>query len=161
VLYRQVALFIALFMTGLAAGGLGMHRLGERVVQNKKHRRWMLMGLLALTALYVLAIPSILRIVPAAGLEAALAFYALAALSGALTGMGFPLAVSLYHEPGEPVARAAGAMDCMDHLGAMTGALLCATLWLPLWGLGAACAIVAGANLMALLFILPPSLAVS
>jgi len=154
VLYRQIALFVALYMAGLAAGGLGIHRLVERVVQNKKYRRWMLMLLLALTALYVFAIPSILRIVPTAGLEAALVFYALALLSGALTGMGFPLAVSLYHEPGEPVARAAGAMDSMDHLGAMTGALLCATLWLPLWGVGAACAIVAGANLIAFLFVL-------
>lgn len=153
VLYQQAALFVALFMAGLTSGGMGMHRLVERAGLNRRHQLWTLILLLALTALYVLAVPSLMREGQPAGWPAALVFYALALLSGGLTGAGFPLAVALYHEPGEAVARAAGAMDSMDHLGAMAGALLCTTLWLPLWGVDTACSIIAGANLMALLFL--------
>ncbi len=171
VLYQKIAMVIALFMFGLTLGSFVMNRLVEgrklfaslgrtdprqsasTLTLSETQREAGLRILLVVSMLFVLVLPLCLRLAARGGLTSPAFFYALVGFSGILTGAGFPLVISLYHRPGQPVARAAGVIDCMDHLGAMVGALLTGTLWLPLWGVGTTCAILAVANAMALILL--------
>lgn len=152
VLYQKIALVIALFMWGLTMGGLLMKQVVEHLSNLRRERGLQLLILINL--LFVLLLPLLLRLAADVHWDSALVFYVLVLLSGLFTGAGFPLAISLYYRPGEPVARAAGVIDSADHIGAMVGALLTGTFWLPLWGIATTCLILAGANALALGFLL-------
>ncbi len=79
------------------------------------------------------------------------AFLLCSALIGLLTGTGFPLAVARIQHPGGGTVRAGALAEAADHLGGALGALLTATLLIPILGLEGAAQLLALAALSALL----------
>jgi spermidine synthase len=152
VVYERVAFVVALFMLGLITGGTTSHRLVHRPGMGKRRKMNLLRILLALTALTAALLPLGVMASVRYELAAPVILLSLVAWAGVLTGFGFPLAVSLYQRPGEPVARAAGVLDASDHAGAMCGAVLTATVWLPLWGVTTTALLLAGVNMMLVLW---------
>ena len=146
VLYQNIARIVALFMFGLTMGAFGVNRILERRRLPDSVKWFALRALLLVSAVFALVLPMGVQL--AGQIEAAgpAIFYGLTFASGLLTGCGFPLSIALYHRADEPIARAAGVIDSSDHLGAMIGALLAGTFWLPLWGVWTTCLILAAAN---------------
>jgi spermidine synthase len=147
--YGFVGAVVAVFMAGLAAGGV----LGSRRPSARPLRR--LAVLEAAAALLCLACPWLLtRAVALPDGPALAALLVLAAAGGFVTGLEFPAAVAYRMAGGgTTVERAAGGLDAADHAGAAVGALAIGVILLPALGLGAACALAAalnGASLLAL-----------
>jgi len=153
VLYQKIAMFIALFMFGLTMGSLGMNLILERRRLSRPSRTRVLLRLLVISTVFVLGLPVCLWLSARVQLSSPALFYGLVSFSGLLTGAAFPLVLSLYHRPEEPVARAAGVIDSMDHLGAMVGSLLTGSAWLPLWGVWTTCVILAAVNVVVLVLL--------
>jgi len=164
--YAGVSLIVTAFMAGLALGGAAGNRLLARrgaggrgpggdgpVVSFLCRRRWCgaglaLTGVVVAVALYSAVLPLILSLsVP----PPPPAFYALAVLAGALTGMAFPVAVSLM--PGG-AGSAAGLLYGADLVGGCLGALVGAGLLVPLLGIPQTCAAIALVGLAGLLALL-------
>ena len=64
-------------------------------------------------------------------------------ITGAGTGVVFPLAGQIAVREGAPLGRAAGSLDAWDHLGAALGALLAGVVWVPVLGRTATCLLLA------------------
>lgn len=127
VLYREIGLISAVFMAGLAAGGLAGRRLAEKNADPSPWL-WKLEGLMALTALLTAGI--IWSRIPVLILP-------LVALTGLLPGFEFSLLFSLHLK--DPlkgaVPQALARMEASDHGGAVIGALFTGLILAPLFGL--------------------------
>jgi spermidine synthase len=108
--YERLALLVACFMGGMAAGS----RLGARAAPSARN--------LALTGLAA-------SIAPFAVFGLRAWFPLLAALSGAIGGFQFPIASRLFR------ARNAGALYALDLAGSCAGALLLAGFLIPAYGM--------------------------
>ncbi|MFH1070229.1 MAG: hypothetical protein V1794_11470 [Candidatus Glassbacteria bacterium] len=72
---------------------------------------------------------------------AQLVFYAGVALVGLFCGVLFPWAAALHNRrvTADGIGRTAAALDCADHLGAMTGAIIPGVFAVPAFGIGPVC----------------------
>lgn len=148
-LYTGLALLVALFMAGLAAGAV----IGRRYIG--AGRRWD--GLLAELGVLLFLLGS------AAGLTVLLVSAAVpllwSVLAGVVTGAAFPalLGIAAAHRRGDE-RRAAAAIEAADHLGAAFGALVTGVIWLPVYGIAVTCLLFAAIKGLSLLGLLrhPP-----
>jgi len=165
-LYGEIAILLALFMAGLAAGGASLKRPREAcVIRMEKHQSAtnaapvplaaastplrLLLGWEALFAAVFLMIAAIGR-VSFARLDFAgpsfvncpawvLIFVHGAAmfLLGFMSGAEFPLIGHVRASQGIAAGRVAAWLESADHLGAMAGALLTTLFLVPILGIGA------------------------
>ena len=140
VIYRQIGLITALFMAGLAAGGL----LGRMIVKRNRCHGAVIPMLeigLALTAAGTCwaAMGGTARSIPF-----------LVAGTGLLAGTEFSLLFSLYLDDkrGPTVTRALTGLESSDHLGAVFGALVTGLVLAPILGLGRTALALAGIKLL-------------
>ncbi|MBM4043872.1 MAG: hypothetical protein FJ279_02050, partial [Planctomycetes bacterium] len=125
-LYHMIGLIVALFMAGLALGGLAAN-LSLRGLQSEGKA---LILVQVVTAAFALGLPSALMALSSPALAAAplavsqALFMALILAAGFLGGLEFPIVSSLYLKHSTDTARTGGLVDAADHLGAFLGALL-------------------------------------
>ncbi len=144
-LFLKVGLANALFMLGMAAGGLVGMMLSRR--RGKVAVRAGLSGLVAAPAILLLPMFA-LRI------SSEPAFLALFFAGGLACGAPFPLAAALLRSGGTGAARTGGILEAADHLGGAVGAALAGVLLVPLYGVEAAAKLLALAVLTAPLLLL-------
>ena len=81
------------------------------------------------------------------------ATFALVAATGVLGGLVFPLAAAVALEDRPSTARAAGAIDAADCLGACIGGLATGVILVPVLGVSGACWVMAGAKALSALLV--------
>lgn len=157
--YHQLALVIAAFMVGIAAGSWrGLRRSNEADRQvgaasvSRAEIQW-LVGLQVAAA----ASPLLLYLLFAsvAGVERPLGLFlvsqilfpALALLSGMLGGYQFPLASRIYFVGSEKSVRSPGTLYALDLVGAALGAVLLSAYLFPVFGFLKAALLMAVVNL--------------
>ncbi len=149
--YEQVGAIMALFMLGLACGGV----LGRRFLSGRRRRLLVLAAVDAILAGLTLALPYAFRAVDAlaASWVTTTTAYGLAVALGMACGAGFVMAAAAHVSAVGRTERTAGPVDAADHLGACLGALLMGVVLIPVWGLWITSQILAGlkiASVMAL-----------
>jgi len=154
--YSMVGLVVGVFMFGLVLGSLAMNR-RLRGGRDGPPR----LGLQALAWL------DLVMAIFAAGLVIALgalrgsaadwpiqaATFALVAVTGVLGGLVFPLAAAVALEDRPSTARAAGAIDAADCIGACIGGLATGVILVPVLGVSGACWVMAGAKALSALLV--------
>jgi hypothetical protein len=148
IIYQQIGLLSALFMAGLAGGGL----LGRTAVGGGIEPRKALPLLEFLLAGLCIAIALI------AWERLPHLIYSLVALTGLVSGGEFAFLFSLYlKDRGRPtVTRAMAALESADHGGAVFGSILTGMILAPVLGLGATAVGLAGIKLLNALVLLRP-----
>jgi len=150
-LYQMIGLLIAVFMAGLGLGGLAM----VKSMKIRKIQTDMLLGVEIVIVCLAVALPFILKNLPDMRLNLSqIVFILLIFFAGFLTGVEFPVGVSLYQETAQDTGRTAGLLDWADHLGGFTGASICGTVLVPVLGIQNTCFLVAFLNLTGVIFIL-------
>jgi spermidine synthase len=132
-LYRQLAILIALFMAGMAAGSwlsLRHIRRDQRPACRAVASTQFMLALAAPLLMLVVSLLARLSGMAAIWLAAQCVFPLLAALSGILGGYQFPLATHLYGGGG----RRLGWLYAIDLLGGCAGALLLSAYLIPVFG---------------------------
>jgi len=81
------------------------------------------------------------------------ATFALVAVTGVLGGLVFPLAAAVALEDRPSTARAAGAIDAADCLGACIGGLATGVILVPVLGVSGACWVMAGVKALSALLV--------
>ena len=135
-LYGRIGLLAALFMLGLAAGGLALSRGAE--LSPDRARRW-LPAVTAAAFLFSLGVPGLLGRLGDPGLQRTgipdLLHGALLLAAGAFTGGLFPVAAGVLLSRGRGIRETAGGLEAADHWGASAAALLGGVLYIPALGL--------------------------
>ncbi|MCX8038552.1 MAG: hypothetical protein N3D11_16165 [Candidatus Sumerlaeia bacterium] len=146
-LYRQVGLLVALFMAGLTGGSLAANRFGSDSARPLLVR----LGLCAAAFSLFLSSIAVLAATGAASLwfGHALVFPLAMIAAGALTGAQFSLVGRFAAACVRDVGRAGGVLESADHLGACAGAFLTGIVLIPVSGIAASLAVVAGVELAA------------
>ncbi|MEW6354898.1 MAG: hypothetical protein AB1696_01115 [Planctomycetota bacterium] len=144
-LYHMIGFITALFMFGLAMGGLAMTVMLKRL---RSPNRALLIVLIALVV-YAIVLPLGIKAL-ASGVLARLpllasqaCFMVLLAIGGSLTGLTFPLASGVFFEHSRHTGVTAGLVHGADHGGACAGAFLSGTIFVPILGLAESCYFVA------------------
>jgi spermidine synthase len=166
--YHQLAIVIATFMVGMAAGAWlasREHRGSPAVLPSASAARSE-MGKLAALQIVAVAAPLLLyglftvfaRATSPVGLFAVsqLAFPALALISGMLGGYQFPLASRVYFAGQDDTPRSPGTLYGLDLLGACVGALVLSVYLFPVFGLLRAALLMGVVNLAPLFLALLP-----
>jgi spermidine synthase len=164
--YEKIGLIIAVFMFGLAMGGGISNRLilqrttaGEEglsgKVSERKEKDWIkiLIVLEAFIVVYALIMPLVLNRLSFLFFDSEYLFMVLVVITGVLTGIEFPIASKLYFLRKGEMGATAGTIDSADHAGAFIGAILTGVIFVPIFGITGSCVIIAGLNLMSLLFL--------
>jgi len=151
--YSHVALIVAIYMAGVAAGSFTQSRRRFPSARGAWRRLLLLDGLLAAGCAAAPLLLAALGRMPAG--ETALAVtegvvLAMVAAAGLAGGMAVPLAAGLYPRAAGHTGPVAGAVDAADCLGGAVGAIACGLVMLPLLGWTAACAVLALLKLTAL-----------
>jgi spermidine synthase len=141
--YQMMGVIVALFMAGLACGGFASNGLLKR--PGRPWTAW-LSGVAFLLAAYAAIVPWVLHRAAGAGVHSEYVFMALVFLTGAVTGMEFPLASRIYLRDASGVGRAAARVNGFDHFGACAGSLLTGVVFVPLIGIVATCIFLAALN---------------
>lgn len=135
-LYQEVALLVALFMSGLAIGAetARRHRAesGDLTVRTRALGHSDIAAFI-FSCVLLAALPLLAK--AGSGWPAWAAISTLLLLAGVTTGAQFAVASSLYLHLAGDVRVAAAAVDAADHLGAALGALATGVLLVPLLGL--------------------------
>lgn len=144
-LYSGIALLVALFMAGLAAGAYWVHRLRDLSSLGKS------VGVELCVLFALIAMGPVLR----SAFLFSWTVWVWSCLAGAVTGAAFPILLgrATLHCGGDERPRAA-LMEAADHYGASFGALVSGVLWLPVYGLetiGLLFAVLKGGSLAGLL----------
>jgi spermidine synthase len=153
-LYRELGLIVAAFMGGLVVGGVWINRrLTKRPGTSGFLGVVMLVLAVFTAALPWIQLPASLGILPLWAGQILLLFLVLAA--GVGTGVVFPLSSHIAVLSGRSLARTAGTLDAVDHLGAALGAFLTGVVLVPVLGrtttcllLALACALIGAMNLL-------------
>jgi spermidine synthase len=132
-LYQEIGLVVALFMTGLALGGISATR---RLERGRATRPVTLLVLEIAVAAFALALPRLLRVAGAVEgyVVGKLLFLLVVVMAGAITGAEFPIANAVFMRAGRRMGTSAALTECTDHLGAALGAFLTGVLLLPIFG---------------------------
>ncbi len=153
-LYQELGLIVAAFMGGLVLGGVWINRRLDKHPGSSKFLGVVLLVLAGFTtALPWIQLPASLGVLPLWAGQILLLLLVLAA--GVGTGVVFPLSAHISVLSGRPLARAAGTLNAVDHLGAALGAFLTGVILVPVLGrtttcllLAWACALVGVINLL-------------
>ncbi|MCX5716256.1 MAG: hypothetical protein NTV07_05315 [Candidatus Omnitrophica bacterium] len=138
--YRDIALFIAAFMAGLALGGWAVARNLARI----KGGLGLLIGMEITMALFSLGSGFLLVYLNSfKQFNAYILFYILPALAGILVGGEFPIANKLCRHIRDGDAAGPGALYGMDLFGASCAALFIPLIFIPICGIFQTCLIVA------------------
>jgi len=146
-LYQEIGLVVALFMTGLALGGISATRRLERGAAGCP------IALLALeigVAAFALALPRLLRSAGAVEgyVVGKLFFLLVVVIAGAITGAEFPIANAVFMRAGGRMGTSAALTESTDHLGAALGAFLTGVLLLPIFGTVRTCVLLSLINIL-------------
>ena len=131
--YHQLAIIVAAFMAGLAAGGW----LGTRLAAGNAGTRAFaaLQLLIALVPLVLGGVLARIAVLPADELDSLAALFPLIVVGSALlAGVQFPLAVKLVTSAGADAGIVGGRLYGADLLGAAAGATVTAVFLLPVMG---------------------------
>ncbi len=165
--YEKIGLIIAVFMFGLAMGGgisnrlilqrttTGVKGLSDNVSKDKE-KDWIkiLIVLETVIVVYACTIPLVLNQLSFLFFDSEYLFMVLVVITGVLTGIEFPISSKLYFLRKGEMGVTAGTIDSADHAGAFIGAILTGVLFVPIFGITGSCVIIAGLNLMSLLFLI-------
>jgi spermidine synthase len=140
--YHQLAIVIASFMVGMAAGSWwGLRRADEGEARRDTRREmWALAGLQLLAAISPLALYGLFdpltRVNGPTGLfvVSQLLFPALALFSGLLGGVQFPIASRVFFAGSKAGAVSPGTLYALDLVGACAGAVLLSAYLIPVFG---------------------------
>jgi|GEM_PF-371949 len=132
--YLEIALVVAAFMGGLAAGSWYY---GARAAKKALDDRQNIVNILGFTAVLAIGLTPVFYLVGKWGvlfpdLPIHALFLLLAGLAGLAGGLQFPAAVRLLEETGRP--RAAGLLYGVDLVGSAVGAVAVSVLIIPLMG---------------------------
>ncbi len=130
-MFERIALLNALFMSGLA---LGAGVIGQWLARQQRNLRYLSLLLLCIVALLpgLGLLLSALHHVSEGTQE--MAYYVLSVLLGVLTGIGFPLAVSLTYQDVRRIAPSAALAEAADSFGGALGGFLTGALLVPIVG---------------------------
>jgi len=142
-LYGQIGWLAALFMLGLASGGLAMSRAADMPAA-AGHKR-----LAAITAA-ALVFFILLRFALASSAIPGLLHGALLLAAGMVTGGLFPVAAGLLLAGRNGARETASLLEAADHGGAAVAALVGGALFIPALGLAATASLLAGLEAIAL-----------
>lgn len=141
-LYHKMGILISAFMLGLALGGYYMNYRMERIKENFK----VLKKIETLIISYSFFLPFILMLLFTYSQEVSpfteFLLYLLNCNTGFLVGLQFPLASRIYLAKEKRVGKSAGILYASDLLGAVMGAILVATFFIPLYGIIITCFLV-------------------
>ncbi len=144
-IYARIGLIVAMFMLGLVTGApSGMIMAGGR-----RWISWCAMACLELILfLLILIIPVLLSVAsrPGAGIASQWSewiIYLAVAFTGWVVGAEFPLVNKLFRDAGGNTGHAAAVTDAYDHAGGAIGAVAMGVVFVPVFGIGAACFLMA------------------
>ncbi len=144
--YQQIAVFIALFMGGMALGSL----LGLKVTAKTE----LLTAVGILGAILAFSVGSVTLMRHLISFSASLpVFYFLAVVSGFLGGCAFPVFNGLYQSHSSNGGNS-GVIYAWDLIGSLAGSLLSSLILIPIYGLTFSAYFLAILNLLMALFIL-------
>jgi len=150
-MYNQIALLVASFMGGLAAGGwLITKGLGTM----KRGLAWFISMETAMGLFCLVSGALLVRLNTMQGCEYTFLFYIASALAGFLVGAEFPLANRLFLEKNAHV-RTAGILYALDLVGAFFAALLVPVIAIPVLGMFTTCLVLAALKSAGLLLFIP------
>ncbi|MCE5252195.1 methyltransferase [bacterium] len=135
-LYGRIALLTGSYMAGLAYGAL----IGSRKVENGQAGKKNLVIIQSVMALLPLIWIILLRFhtdSSASSLMAEIMFYIITALAGFIGGLQFPVADSLFRKSGTSKYPGRGIIYSVDLAGSSIGALVTASLMIPILGMTA------------------------
>jgi len=136
-MYQKIALLIAAYMGGLAAGGVWATRRVHR--PGADPLRVLLIGDASLAGVGLLMTAFLWWVGDKAGVLSQALLVLLVAATGAAAGTAFPTAAALLAGSGVGAGRRAGIVDALDHLAAMIGAATVGVVLLPAIGLPGVC----------------------
>ncbi|WP_456443614.1 fused MFS/spermidine synthase [Caldithrix abyssi] len=129
-LYQQVAIFIALFMGGMAMGSYFSIRYSSTIYESlQKLAIFVLAGVSLLSFLIGALLPFI-----GAMSHSQATFYFLAVVSGFSGGFSFPLFNRLYLSHKKDTSKS-GIIYAWDLVGSLAGSILCSIILIPIYGL--------------------------
>lgn len=141
-LYRDMSLFFAAFMGGLALGA------SVKITDSRYGLNKLFAGLQYALAILALLLPLFVRgfgLALTGGVFAQVLFYVLVLILAGIIGVEFNLASKLSHTD---IGRTTGENYGADLLGAAFGAYLTAIFLIPVLGLEMTCVLVAGLNVL-------------
>lgn len=140
--YTRIGLIVAVFMAGLVVGGPS----GRSMSRGTWYDPWIALAALELTLLLLaFAVPLISDRMALPSLQgwmataAELVIYVTVALTGWAVGAEYTVVNRLYAHAGSTTGAAAAGTDAWDHAGAALGALFMGVLFVPVFGIAAAC----------------------
>lgn len=162
--YSMVGLIVACFMMGLVLGAVVGRCLSGSGLVCFSVSFVSLEIMLLVCALAVPGITMFTSVASDSGLFMHLfeAFiYLLVGVIGCVVGAEFPLVNRLYSRTGVGVRSSAAITDALDHLGAAAGAVTVGVILVPVIGIYASCAVIAGVKFLGLVslvtvFVLSP-----
>lgn len=147
-LYQQIAIFIALFMGGMAGGS----QLAIKVLENAAHLLKKLIGFTILLLVLLSFVTSFWLPFIGSLTFSKTAFYLLAIFCGFSGGFAFPLFNRLYLQT-RPDQKRIGVVYAYDLFGSLLGSLLSSIILIPIYGLSATGLFLAILNLVVLVFL--------
>jgi len=133
-LYHMIGMLIGIFMAGSAAGSIFVtNRLGRI-----KNSLGLLVGLEISVLLFSSAVPLILLLMKSCTWIFSCLFFT----AGALVGMEFPLASSMYSDKEAALGETAGVLYAADLIGGWFAGILGGVVFLPVLGLFQTCMII-------------------
>jgi len=154
-LYHMIGLISALFMFGLAIGGI----FTNIVLKRKKAGLRAVFAVHVALIVYALVLPLCMKLLSSGPLSTLSVqksqpfFVFLVVMAGILGGVEFPLVSSVFFQHSRRTGVTAGLVDGSDHLGACLGAVLSGTIFVPIIGLAETCYIVAMASIACVVLI--------
>jgi spermidine synthase len=153
--YHQLAILIAAFMAGMAAGsGWAIRRrAGSSAGQSRPKDALLLAVLQALVAVSPLLLYVVftwvepMTTVQASFVVSQIVFPALAVLCGLLGGYQFPVASRVFFAGNESPSRGYGTLYALDLAGACVGAVALSVYWIPVFGFLKTASLIAVVNL--------------
>jgi len=162
--YEKIGLIIALFMFGLAVGGVFSNKvITKSALKNsvdraseKEEIKWIkiLIFIEAVIVVYAGIIPFVLNRLSFQFFGSEYIFMFLVVVTGLLAGLEFPISSKLYLLCKSDPGVTAGRIDSADHAGAFVGAMLTGILFIPIFGIVGACVVIAALNLVSLLLLI-------
>ena len=152
--YEKIGLIIAFFMFGLAVGSGISNRMVLR--NEKKDGDWIKTLIYTETAIVIYAgiVPFVLNQLSYQFIGSEFIFMLLVIITGALTGLEFPISSKLYFMCRGDSGVTAGKIDSADHTGAFIGAILTGVIFVPVFGVMGSCIIIMALNLASLLLLM-------
>ena len=144
-LYERIGLFVAIYMLGLSIGGGWI----TRRIDKRKGR---IIHYIYISELMLIIAPVLFALVSGYRMSP-LFFYLSILMVGIGAGAQFPSAIAIASNGYGNIGRLAGLIDWSDHLGAFLGAIITGIFLIPIFGLPAACIVVATLKISSLVSI--------